>query len=140
MSLFSLFQTSKLREIDGVWLQYGVTADGAPIRIKIGRAGGGNIAFSKALDKAVRPHKRAIQVGALDEKVAEKLMHWVYAETVVLDWENVERKDGTVLPFTRANVLLVFEELPDLFKDIQVQAAELANFREMVREGDLGNS
>ena len=135
MSLYKLFKTNENLETDGIWLEYGQTADGKPIRIKIARAGGHNVAFSKALEKATRPYKKAIQTGMLDNKTAE-----VFAETVVLDWINVEGPDGQPMYFNNENVLKLFEDLPDLFVDLREQSANVALFRDEVRETDLGNS
>ena len=67
MSLYKLFKTDEKLETDGVWLEYGQTEEGKPIRIKIARAGGRNVAFAKALEKATRPYRKAIQTGTLDD-------------------------------------------------------------------------
>lgn len=140
MSLYKLFKTNENLETDGIWLEYGQTADGKPIRIKIARAGGHNVAFSKALEKATRPYKKAIQTGMLDNKTADRLYKEVFAETVVLDWINVEGPDGQPMEFNKENVLKLFEDLPDLFVDLREQSANVALFRDEVRETDLGNS
>ena len=140
MSLYKLFKTNENLETDGIWLEYGQTADGKPIRIKIARAGGHNSAFSKALEKATRPYRKAIQTGMLDNKTADKLYKDVFADTVVLDWINVEGPDGKPMEFQRENVLKLFEDLPDLFADLREQANNVALFRDEVREADLGNS
>ena len=140
MSLYKLFKTNENLETDGIWLEYGQTADGKPIRIKIARAGGHNSAFSKALEKATRPYRKAIQTGMLDNKTADKLYKEVFADTVVLDWINVEGPDGQPMEFKRENVLKLFDDLPDLFADLREQANNVALFREEVREADLGNS
>lgn len=139
MSLYKLFKTNENLETDGVWLEYGQTEKGEPIRIKIARAGGHNSAFSKALEKATRPYRKAIQTGMLDNKTADKLYKEVFADTVVLDWINVEGPDGQPMEFKRENVLKLFEDLPDLFADLREQANNVALFREEVREADLGN-
>lgn len=140
MSLYKLFKTNENLETDGIWLEYGQTEKGEPVRIKIARAGGHNVAFSKALEKATRPYKKAIQTGMLDNKTADKLYKEVFADTVVLDWINVEGPDGQPMEFKRENVLKLFEDLPDLFADLREQANNVALFREEVREVDLGNS
>lgn len=140
MSLYKLFKTNENLETDGIWLEYGQTEKGEPVRIKIARAGGHNVAFSKALEKATRPYKKAIQTGMLDNKTADKLYKEVFADTVVLDWINVEGPDGKPMEFKRENVLKLFEDLPDLFADLREQANNVALFREEVREVDLGNS
>ena len=140
MSLYKLFKTNENLETDGIWLEYGQTEKGEPVRIKIARAGGNNSAFSKALEKATRPYRKAIQTGMLDNKTADKLYKDVFADTVVLDWINVEGPDGKPMEFKRENVLKLFEDLPDLFADLREQANNVALFREEVREVDLGNS
>lgn len=140
MSLYKQFKTNEALETEGVWLEYGQTDAGQPIRLKIARSGGKNTAFSKALEKATRPYRKAIQTGMMENTTADRLYKEVFAETVVLDWINVEGPDGKPLEFKKENVLQVFEDLPDLFNDLREQAANVALFREEVREDDLGNS
>lgn len=140
MSLYKLFKTNQNLETDGIFIEYGTTPEGKPTRIKIARSGGANKAFSKALEKATRPHRKAIQNGLLDNATADRLFKDVFAETVVLGWENVEGPDGSPLPFTRENALKLFDDLPDLFADLREQAGNVALFREEVAEADLGNS
>lgn len=140
MSLYKQFKTDEALETDGIWIEYGVTDTGQPIRIKIARAGGRNTAFSKALERATRPYRKAIQTGTLDNKTADNLYKDVFAETVVLDWINVEDQDGQPMDFKKENVVKLFNDLPDLFNDLREQAANVALFREEVLEGALGNS
>lgn len=140
MSLYSLFKTDEKLESDGIWLEYGETETGDPIRIKIARSGGHNVAFAKALNKATRPYKKALQTGSLDEKTADRLYRDVFAETVVLDWANVQGPDGSLLEFSKENVLKVLQDLPDLYADIREASSNVALFRESAREADLGNS
>jgi hypothetical protein len=140
MSLYKLFKTNENLETDGIWIEYGTTAAGKAIRIKVARAGGHNSRFAKALEKATRPHRKALQVGSLDNATADRLFREVFADTVVLGWENVEGPDGQELPFSRENVLKLFSDLPDLFNDLREQANNAALYREELREADLGNS
>lgn len=140
MSLYKQFKTDEALETDGLWIEYGVTDTGQPIRIKIARAGGRNTAFSKALERATRPYRKAIQTGTLDNQTADNLYKDVFAETVVLDWINVEDQDGQPMDFKKENVVKLFNDLPDLFNDLREQAANVALFREEVLEGALGNS
>lgn len=140
MSLYKQFKTDEALETDGILIEYGVTEAGLPIRIKIARAGGRNTAFSKALERATRPYRKAIQTGTLDNKTADNLYKDVFAETVVLGWVNVEDQDGKAMEFTKENVVKLFNDLPDLFNDLREQAANVALFREEVLENDLGNS
>lgn len=140
MNLYNLFKTDENLETDGIWIEYGETVDGQPIRIRIARAGGKNKAFTKALEKATRPHRKAIQTGSLDNATADKLYREVFVDTVVLGWENVTDAAGNPLEFNRENALKLFIDLPDLFQDLREQAANAALFREELLEEDLGNS
>lgn len=140
MNLYQLFKTNENLETDGILIEYGETPEGAPVRIRIARAGGKNTAFTKALEKATRPHRKAIQTGSLSNEVADRLYKEVFADTVVLGWENVTGPDGEALEFSRENVLKLFNDLPDLFADLREQASNAALFREEVLEADLGNS
>lgn len=140
--LYNTFKTNEQFETEGVWLEYGYLDDdeSKPIRIKIARAGGQNKAFTKALEKATKPHRKALQAGMLDDRIADRLYKGVFAETVVLDWVNVTDQDGIGLEFTKDNVLKVFSDLPDLFVDLREQAGNVSLFRDEVQEADLGNS
>ena len=142
MSIYNTFKTNPEYETEGVWIEYGFLGDdeSKPIRIKIARAGGQNKAFTKALEKATKPHRSALRADMLDERIADRLYKDVFASTVVLDWVNVTGLDGKVLEFTKENVLKVFADLPDLFLDLRDQAGNVSLFRDEIREGDLGNS
>lgn len=140
MSLYKLFKTDSNLEKDGIWIEYGETEAGEPIRFKVARAGGQNTAFNKALEKATRPYRKAIQNGMLGDKRADAIYKNVFAERVVLDWTNIEDAEGKPLEFNKENVLKLFEDLPDLFADLREQAGNVSLYREDIAEGDLGNS
>lgn len=63
----------------------------------------------------------------------------MYAETIVLGWENVEDADGNPLAFNTANAIKLFTDLPDLFRDIQEQSQRSALFRAELLERESGN-
>lgn len=135
MSVYRKFKTSKSAELSGVTIDYG---DGTKIRVA--RAGGSNRAYLSALEKISRKHRRQIQLDILPEDVAARITRELYVDTVVLGWEGVTDADGQPLEFTRDNALKVFEDLPDLFRDVQEHATSLALFRDEVLEGDAKNS
>lgn len=148
-TLYKQFKTDKEVEQSGLLLQYGETADGKPVTIRIARAGGANVQFQKRLEALTRPYRRQLQTETLSPKLAESLVRRAYAETVVLGWENVEfpvldangePTDKTeALPFTVDNCLRLFTDLPDLFTDLQEQAQKAALFRVDALEADAGN-
>lgn len=144
--LYSMFKTNSKDEREGVWLEYGRTPktdqdpEGLPIRIKIARAGGKNTDFNKALEKATKPHRKAIQTGHISVETVEALYREVFVDHCIVGWENVAGAAGEMLPYTRPNVLRVLTDLPDLYEDLKGQANSLGLYREEEREADLGNS
>lgn len=148
-TLYKQFKTDDNVEKNGLLLQYGETAEGKPVTIRIARAGGANTQFQKRLEALTRPHRRQLQTETLSPKVAESLVRRAYAETVVLGWENVEfpvlDAEGNptdaveALPFTVDNCMRLFTDLPDLFADLQEQASKAALFRQDLLEADAGN-
>jgi hypothetical protein len=145
-SLYSQFKADENREKTGVVLEYGFLdkEDGTPdptkpISIRIARAGGSNTAYTKRMEHKLKPYRRQIQTETMDTPLAEKLVREVYAETVVLGWENVTDPDGKPIPFTVENCVNLFIALPDLFKDVQEQSQRSALFRAEILERDAGN-
>lgn len=139
MSLYSQFKTDGNVENEGVVLEYGINKAGKTISIRIARAGGANTKFAKLMEHKVKPYRRQIQNESMDPALAEKIAKEVYAETVVLGWENVEDEHGKELEFTVENVIKLFTDLPDLYTDIQSQAQRTALFRADVLEADSKN-
>lgn len=139
MSLYTQFKTNDELERTGIFLEYGTTDDGKPIRILIARAGGSNLAYEKMLEAEVKPYRRQLQNETLDTGVVLRVLKKVFAKTIVLGWENVQDKDGKPLPFTVDNCIKLFDDLPDLFKDIQEQSQRAALFRETILEADSKN-
>lgn len=149
MNLYQQFQTSGDLEKTGILLEYGNNSQGLPICIRIARAGGANERFNKRMEAAAKPYRRQIQTETIATDTITKMMRQVYAETVVLGWENVELMDknpdgspaGTFSPreFSVANCVELFNDLPDLYQDIVEQAQRAALFRTEIREADAGN-
>lgn len=139
MSLYSKFETDRSLEKQGIILDYGPNSKDQPIQIKIARAGGANDAYLKRMEAKAKPHRRQIQHETVERAVLESLVKEVYAETVVLSWEGVEDRDGKELPFSKENCIKLFNDLPELYADIQEQAQSAALFRLSVREADAKN-
>lgn len=140
MSLYKQFKTNENIERDGILLEYGENSKGKPIAIRIARAGGANSQYQKLMEARVKPYRRQIQNETIERALVERLLRQVYAETIVLGWENVEDENGKELAFTVENCVKLFEDLPDLFQDIQEQSQRAALFRQEVLETDSKNS
>lgn len=146
MSLYKNFKTDANVEKTGIILAYGPNkdlpaVDGVypQIEIRVARAGGANEAYLKRLEARAKPLRRQIQMETVDRVALEDLVRDVYAETVVLGWDNVTDIDGKPMEFNKANCLKLFNALPDLFQDIQEQSQRAALFRASIREEDAKN-
>lgn len=142
MSMYGQFQTDTSLETQGLIIDYG------SFRVTIARAGGANKRFSKTLESKTKPFKRAIQTDTMDNERGLEILREVYAEAIVLNWETkkdntfvqgIEAQDGSLLPFSKENVVATFKNLPDLFTDIQQQAEKSALFRKLLQEQDSKN-
>lgn len=133
-STYAAYKTDESRETKGVILDLGDAG-----KYRIARAGGANQKFQKRLAAITKPYRRAIQTGNIDEKLADSLMAKVYAETVLLSWEDVTGEDGQPLPFNVDNAVKLFTDLPDLFKDIRQTADDASLFRLDIVETDAKN-
>jgi hypothetical protein len=139
MSLYSQFQTDQKLEKEGILLEYGTNSKGDPVRFRISRAGGSNQHYAKRLEVLAKPLRRQLQTETADVAALERLLRQVYAETIVLGWEGVEDEHGNELSFSVENCKKLFDDLPDLFKDIQEQSQRVALFLKELKAFDSKN-
>lgn len=129
-SLYSAFGTVEEYEKSGVILDFGVA------KFKVRRAGGSNREFLTLLATKMRPHRRAIEAGTLDDEVGKALHLEVYFKSVVVGWEGVTDRAGNVLEYNLQNFKQVMTELPDLWDRLRMEADSLKNFQEAETEED----
>lgn len=140
MSVRDIFGADKEKEVEGVVIDYG------SFNVTVARAGGGNKAFDKEVQRLSKPYARIIQ--NLDNDVAEKILMSAYAKTVILDWDGVKlsdvedvgegERDGTV-PCTYENVMKIFESIPDFYEDIKKVTRDNAMFKVESMEANAKN-
>lgn len=141
MGLSRIFKMNGNKESEGVWIEFPANEDGSIPRFKISRMAKSNKAYSRALDKATKPHRRAIQLDTLPDDMAEKLVKDVFAETVLKDWENVKMSDVTgdedaegFAPFIPQNAMRLFDNLPEVYEALHEQANKASLFRDETLE------
>lgn len=139
MSLYKNFKTDPEIEKKGIWIEFGQNSEGKTIRILIARAGGANEQFFKRSDVVTKPFRRQIQNETIDRQTVTRLNQEVFAETVVLGWENMEDENDQPLVFNKQNCLKVFKDLPDVWSDVFAEAQRAANYRAEIREEDAKN-
>lgn len=149
MSLRKAFKTDRALEIDGVTLPVGINDHNKKaITITISRMSPTNKRYSKALEEATRPHETSLQTGTMDNELGRQVLQQVFAETILIGWDNLPKSDltgddaddGEFLEFTPANAIALFEELPDLYNDWEGKAQKASTFRAKERDKNAGNS
>lgn len=147
MSLRKTFKTDKQAEVEGVDFEIAVNDhNGQPIIFRLARMSQANKRYTKALNEATKPHMAAIQNDAMDNELARKMLQKVFVDTILLGWSNLPKSDLTgdpndteELEFTKENALALFEEMPDLYNDLESRAQKASAFREKEREVSAGN-
>ena len=139
MNIYSQFGTDRTKEKEGVWIDYGLNDHGNPQRFKVSRIGKSNPEFRKCLEKVIRPHRRAIEANLLPLEQQESLYAKVFVKVVLLGWENILDREGKEIPFSEDNATALLKDLPDLYDDLQAQAAEIGNFQEEEEQTEIKN-
>lgn len=131
MSLYSQFGTNKDKEVEGIEVKIfdAENADGTIPTFIICRMGGANKRYTKALEAAVRPYRRQLELGAMSNEKSESLFMEVFVDTILKGWQNVKAEDGSILEFTKQNAIALFKDLPDLYERLAEEARAAANFR-----------
>lgn len=140
MSLKTAFKTNESCETEGVWNDFG------EFRVKLARAGGSNKAYTKSLERRVKPLKRRLD--SLSNEESKSIMRDLLVEHCIKGWQTkVEGvwKDGidfdgeSLLSVTRENLLTVLAELPDLEQQLLQCVQDQAAYREELLEAAAGN-
>lgn len=130
MSLYKNFKTDKKAESDGAWFTVSLDDNGKPIRFLISRAGPTNPRFTAGYNRYVKPKNKDLQNSTMGLDELQKLLVKLYAEVIVLGWENVQDEKGKDLPFSQANAEKLMADLPDLFEIIVDRATNMEGFRQ----------
>lgn len=133
----SKFKADRTAEDEGVWVALDGDDNGA--QIKLARIG--NRRYREAMQRRMKPYRRALRAGTLDEATAERVTAEVLAETVLLDWQDLAL-DGVALAYSpdRARTLLLDPALRD-FRDLIVEmATDIELYRQQDQEEAEKNS
>ncbi len=106
MANIESIKTSVNKEENGVWVDF---AEG--IRLKIARAR--NPKYQEMLRNLIDPKRKDIREDKLTIEQLGDLVVQVRAATILLDWENIEDKDGNAIPYSCTKALEFFRD-PEL--------------------------
>jgi hypothetical protein len=121
-NLYHLFETDKELETKGIALKFGDSI------FTVKRAGGANREFDTKFNEETRAMSSKLQLAALSPEQSDAILRKVYFEAVMLGWEDVTDRAGNVLDFTEKNFVQVMTDLPDLWKGLRTEAANMDNF------------
>ncbi|WP_420562609.1 hypothetical protein [Thalassobaculum sp.] len=125
----SRFKTDTAREDEGVWTTIDASSDA---QIRLARIG--NRRYREAMARRLKPYRRALRAGTLDESVTERITAEVLAETVLLDWRGLT--DGAApLAYSRETARDLL--LNPAYRDFRDLVVELAGELDLYRERDL---
>lgn len=132
-SIYDVFETDENLEAKGIRVRI---ADSVFI---VARAGGSNERFRKVAEAKTRPIRRRIETNTIEVDEMNRIMAEIFAESVLLGWEDVYDKQGNPMTFSRDNAVRLLLDLPDLFQVLQEESKTLANFKALELEGDAKN-
>ncbi|GAI86252.1 unnamed protein product [marine sediment metagenome] len=132
MANIESIKTDLKKETEGVWVDFEVG-----IRLKIARAR--NVAYRESMRKIMEPRRKTIREGGMELEELQDLVKQVQAETVLLDWENIEDKDGNSIKHSSEQALAFFNdpELRDFYTFVVTQSENMENFKkELVKDSE----
>ncbi len=143
MGLRSQFGTDRKAEREGKWfeIEAAKNKDGTVPGFKMARMSANNPAYQAAMERLYKEHGFSIENDTLGNETARPIILKVFADTVLLDWRNVQpNDDGVNQPFTQENVIALMDDMPDLYEVLAKEAKKLGNFQARELEAAVGKS
>lgn len=142
------YKTDKNKESNGVERKY----CNGNLAFTIGRAGGGNDKYFKAMQKEWKPVQRIADLGELSNEKATEVYWSVYAEAIIfgakfLDDDGTwkvglgyeDEASGYAVQATKENLVALFRDAPELFLEIRMDAENRELFLLQDAEDDAKN-
>lgn len=139
MSIFDTFKTSPKAETEGVWKDFPANKDGTVPAFRIARMAATNPAYQKRLEAIAREFRTELTLDVFTEEQSKEPMLEVFVDTILIDWRNIQRNDGTVIEYSKDAAKALMNELPDLYTLLREYAAKISTFRETELLAKAGN-
>ena len=134
MNIYTAYETDKAKERDGAWVR-----DVRPgLHLRITRMP--NPAYNKLFGELIAPHRVQFERDSLDDEVLRDVITQCLAETVLVDWEGLEDRDGEPVTYSVAKARKLMTELPDFRDDVLSLARNRDLFKAKEEDEDRGNS
>lgn len=129
------FVTNKDAESNvGVWVPFPGDRE-----FRLLRAGGSNRVFTRAYQRAMQPHQRALKLGTHDENLIEDIGRRIYAKHIIKDWRGIrDANTGEEIPYSEEACVAYLKAFPDLFVELMSISSNMATFSiENVQEAQV---
>lgn len=123
-NVYDIFKTDKKLEAEK-----GIELDYEDFSFQILRASSANKKFMKSYSKITKKYEKQLDRGILGPEKNEKIMHRLYAESIVIGWKGIKDEKGKEIPFSSENCIKLFVDLPELYLVIHQEANNMNNFR-----------
>lgn len=161
MGLYKALQTDADIEKEGVYISYYDDEGDDLCRVRVARAGGANKAFDKAMNAALKKHKKLLDASSIGSEKNKAVMRQLYADNVITAWETAKRDEsnkvvldekgntvwiegiesptGELLPFTSENVVKTLKNLPKIYTDVALMSNNDEAYRKDIQEEEAKN-
>ncbi len=129
MANIERIKTDISKETDGTWVPFILG-----IELKIARAG--NSKYKECIRKLIEPVTKDIRDETATLEDFADILIQVRAKTILLDWKNLDDKDGKPIPYSAAKAEEFFRdlELQDFYKFVVATSESSADFKKVLIE------
>lgn len=126
MNLYDIYETDIEKEKNGTPVKFG----DATLYIASANSSTNTKYAKHFLELAEK--RASLELTTPEERA--KSVRELYAECVLVGWDNVTDKDGKELPYSKENAVKLFNDLPRLFDKVYDLANDINTFKEKKRE------
>lgn len=132
MACIEKIKSNLKKENDGVWVPF---SEGIELRIARAR----NPLYLEKLQALVDPYRQSIRDDTISADVLGGILKKVRAETILLDWDNIEDENGKPIQYSSKQALEFFNdpELKELYAFVVITSERAELFRkDFVKESE----
>lgn len=132
MANINSIKTDLQKETDGVWMPYSLD-----IAVKVARAR--NSKYQEVLRARIDPLKKGIREESISMDELNELLLEVRAETILLDWKNIEDENDKAIPYSVEQAIKFFKdpELKDFYNFVVTISESSERYKkDLVKEAE----
>lgn len=118
--MIQLTPVDKIAEVEGVEAVY------RKATLIVARAN--NTKFKRIFKQLLKPYKRQIEKGNLDDETSEDLMVTAYSEAILVGWKNFKDINGKTWPYSKENARDLLKSDSDAFDFVRETSEDMDRF------------